>query len=381
MSTNSTGSIYQRKDGRFVAQIELERHPDGRRNKKSFYGKTKREVKLKLNAFLKKGDTEEQSKRLIYELIDEWLKDFKITNLKPTSYDRLECTIRNHIKPELGNLPINKLEAIDIQKLLNKMNKEGLSYSSIKKVYNALSDFLKHSVNIGLLKNNPINAVVLPKKENTKEIKETRYFSDDEISLLKKACTEKNANGSYKTDIGYSFVFMLNTGLRLGEMLALTYADIDTEKNTVSINKTVELTQKREGTEYKKGREIIIQRPKTKNSIREIPLNQTARKAFDELKNLFYNGDDNTPVINIKGKHLNPRSYTKRFYTVLKRAGIEKTGLHTLRHTFASVLFAKKTPVKTISALLGHSSTSVTENIYIHLLPNAKEEAMIDVEI
>ena len=382
MSTNSAGSIYQRKtDGRWVAQIELDRHPDGRRNKKHFYGKTKKEAQLKLNEFLKKGDVEEESKRLVSELITEWLHDFKSTNLKPTSYDRLECTIKNHIIPTIGDLPINKLEARDIQKLLNNMNKNDLSYSSIKKVYNALSDFLRYVMNIGLLKNNPINAVVLPKKENTKEIKETRFLTNDEILSLKKACTEKDKKGNYKSDVANSFIFMMNTGLRLGEMLALTYADIDRKNNTINIDKTVELKQKRDGVEYRKGREIIVQRPKTMNSIRTIPLNKTAQKAFDELKTLFYNGDDNTPVINNKGQYLNPRNYTKRFYTVLKRAGIEQTGLHTLRHTFASVLFAKKTPVKTISALLGHSSTSVTENIYIHLLPNAKEEAMIDVEI
>lgn len=382
MSTNSAGSIYQRKtDGRWVAQIELDRHPDGRRNKKHFYGKTKKEAQLKLNEFLKKGDVEEQSNRLVSELITEWLQDFKITNLKPTSYDRLECTIKNHILTTIGDLPINKLEAIDIQKLLNNMNKNGLSYSSIKKVYNALSDFLRYAVNTRLLKNNPINAVILPKKENTKEIKETRFLTDDEIVSFKNACMEKDSKGSYKSDVANSFIFMMNTGLRLGEMLALTYADIDRKNNTINIDKTVELKQKRDGVEYRKGREIIVQRPKTMKSIRKVPMNKTAQKAFDELKTLFYNGNENAPVVNNKGQHLNPRSYTKRFYTVLKRAGIEQTGLHTLRHTFASVLFSKKTPVKTISALLGHSSTSVTENIYIHLLPNAKEEAMIDVEI
>lgn len=162
--------------------------------------------------------------------------------------------------------------------------------------------------------------------------------------------------------------------MRAGEALALTWQDIDFNKRTISVNKSVAVVKDRTGGE-KKYTTIVQDMPKTKKSIRLITMNNGAYEALTYIKNI--NGDKKYVLARESGNVGTPRLLDKAFRLILKHCDITpSTGVHSLRHTFASILFKNGVDVKTVSELLGHSSTTITYNTYIHLIQEQKAQAV-----
>ena len=126
---------------------------------------------------------------------------------------------------------------------------------------------------------------------------------------------------------------MMNTGLRTGEMLGLLNSDIDLEKKVMHIQRGVKEITKRDGVKAMTGREVKVGKLKSASSKRDVPLNSTAIKMIEELRNEFYFGEDSPLVCDENGDYTRPVNFRKRYYRILEAAGIERKGLHSLRHT------------------------------------------------
>ena len=169
--------------------------------------------------------------------------------------------------------------------------------------------------------------------------------------------------------------FILNTGLRMGEALALKWSDINFEKKTVSVTKNLILVKDRsvKGLKYK----LILQdRPKSDKSKRMLPLNKAALQALEDLKTAPGYSPNGFIIHTKDGKPVLPRTFEQMLGLMCKAAGIREIGAHSLRHTYATRLFERRVDIKIISELLGHSSTEITYRVYIHVIDALKENAV-----
>jgi integrase len=245
-----------------------------------------------------------------------------------------------------------------------------LSYSSLKKIYDALNACFKYAVARRDLAFNPVNTVTMPSKSKF-EAKEVEILSEEEVRKLAEASTARYENGRLKFRYGWAFILMIYTGVRMGEMLALKWDDYNEEDRTLSISKNLVLVKNRtaKGPGYKLLEQDTL---KTRNSERIIPLSQTAIAALGELKK----SSRNYIVSTEDGKPVRPRNFQNTFDLMLKYAGIGHKGLHATRHTFASLLFKRGADVKTVCELLGHGDTRTTYNTYIHIIKEQKRDTV-----
>ena len=211
-------------------------------------------------------------------------------------------------------------------------------------------------------------------KENLPTNETITIFTAEEIELFKKECFRCWGTGKRFYQQAATYILMLNTGLRTGEILGLLNSDIDLEKRVMHIQRGVKEIYKRNGVDIEKGREIKVGKTKSATSNRTVPLNQTAIDMIKDLREEMYFGEDKPFVCDENGNFTNPVNFRKRFYRILKAAGIETKGLHALRHTFATNLVngikqadgsIKSLTPKQVADLLGHSTSEITERYYV----------------
>lgn len=374
------GSITLRNDGKWTARIQIGTNANGKPKIKAFYGKTEAEVKRKLKDF-KKNINNLPNKKVkdiaLGTYILNWLYTYKKNNLKPLSLDRLESTIKNYIIPKIGYLKLTSINQDDIQDLFNEMYSKELSYSSIKKVRDALNSCFKHALIKDELIKNPVLGTSIPSYNQFMK-KEIIYFNKEQITKIKEELFRKYKTGKSVYSHTDAYIVILNTGTRIGEALGLKWEDIDFQKKTMFIKRNIIMTKKRNanGEIEEKGYNLKVQdTTKTYSGQRIIHLNSSAIQSLQNIKNKNIKNSEYV-MINSKGKIIPPHNFDRTFYKVLKNIGIPQCGVHSLRHTFASMLFQKGVDVKTVSELLGHSDVSVTYNTYIHLIKEQKINAI-----
>ena len=359
----------QRKDGTWYRTIVI----NGKR--RYVYGRTEAEVNKKFRN-LKKEDPEVVARSIkcmtVEEYVTNWLITYKKVELKPKSFDTLESTIQHQIVPYFKGIQFFSVTHEDIQKFINQLNDDGRSYSIIRKAYLALNGVYKYAMMKDQLLKNPCVGVKLPKKAE-KNVKSIQVLSKEQIKLYCEHATQRYGNGKCVYRLGYGLVLILFTGLRLGEAAGLMWEDVDFEKKTLKVQRALEYVKNRDWVEGDNKYILVEGSTKSRSSERTIPLNQTAFNALYELQKL--NGTFPYIFSHDSGKPMNPRNLNRVHNCILQRAGIEHIGIHALRHTFASQLFANKVDIKVISKLLGHSDVSVTYNIYIHLMQEELPDA------
>lgn len=386
-NTYGEGTIFQLANGSWRAKIppcvETGWKP------KSFQAKTEKEVRAKVKNFkdsLKIGFAP-QSSAYFDEYINYWLTNVKALQLKPTSFDRLESTINHHINNNIGSYPIAEITSDIIQsKVINKMKNDNLSYSSIKKAYDALNGCFHYATVKRDIYANPMELVVVPRKDLFEE-KEIRIFSREEIDNFIDACTSKFNNGEYRYNYGYIFLIMLNTGIRAGEMISLKWEDVNLKDKFIFIRGNVVTVKNRDKKTNKNNKYVSIEQKtaKTKSGTnREVPLNKKAIIYFEELKKIYIEKFGELPKY-VASKDLDSyislSTLSKSYDKILDRANIKQCGLHPLRHTYASSLFRNGVDVKIISEILGHSSVAITYNTYIHIINEQKNIAVENLEV
>lgn len=292
--------------------------------------------------------------------INYWLQTVKKNSVKPGSYKRLETAAIMLHEYSISQMEISKINLGDIQKYLNQMVDDGYSYSTINKQRLIVTAPLRYAYQAKVLAHNCTEGVVMPSRDIVlKPQKEITAIPKEEQELLLKAFRDD------PRPVTALLEFMLETGLRIGEAQALYWSDVDWSRKAISITKTV-----LNGSRKQEDVTIIQRTPKTKSSIRKIPL---SIRALEILKQLSQNKNGRYIFCNCD----TPLRYdyiNKRLKRYCEQAKIPNYSLHSLRHTFATNCYYKGCNVKILSKLLGHSSTTITYNTYINLYGDALEE-------
>ena len=369
------GSVYQNADGTWVGQCVKGASEKGYLKYKRFTGSTKAEVQQKLNEYIMLMGSGRHCLDGYYldEYISSWMEYIKKPTLKPSSYDRAMTTITLHINPYIGHYHVNELTPAIIQvELIDALQRKGLSYSSVKKAYVYLNACITFAVNSRQLDYNPCKLVQIQRKLFPE--KSIRYFNEKEISDFIAAANTKFDNGAYRFKNRRLLVLDIYTGLRVGELCALKWSDVDFEAATLNVCKNVVTTYNFTNTDAKRKKKTSLVQNSTKSQNRVVPLNKTAlsllREMYDDSKDKAgYIAGGKTPG--------NVSSMIRSYERICKLAGIPNCrGVHTLRHTFASRLFRKGADIKVISEVLGHTDTGFTYNTYIHLADDQAKNAL-----
>lgn len=378
--SNGEGTIYHQKDkNRWRGALTIGRNEEGKLIRKQFYGKTKKEVLDKMTDYKYKHNNNllpTDDKITIGEYAHLWLFKFKYNQLKPTAFLRYECTIRLYIEnSQISNIKLKDLRAIDLQNYYNILSKkENITPNIIHNTNKLLKAMLAQAVKEGYILRNYCDLVNLPKLNKATKI---NYFTREEQEKFLIACEDHR----FKV----LFYFALYTGMRMGEILGLTWENIDFKNNIIHVKQSLMHTNIIEEN-GDKSRKILLQAPKTPTSIRDIPiplklsqLLKEHRKSYNKNKIAFtgaINTKENFVFVTSNFTPIHHANLRKEFIAVLNKAKISKIKFHGLRHTYATRLFEENVPIKTVQALLGHSNINTTMNIYTHVTDNMKSNAI-----
>lgn len=381
-----SGSISQRKDGTWTARMVIGLNENGKPKVKAFYGKTENEVKHKLKQYkteLAKNDNINVAKKTLGAYLLDWLTSRKRLELKDTSYDRLDVTIRNQIIPFVGDIQLAAFSSSDAQRLISTLADSGYSYSTIKKVYDCLNDCLRTGVISRELPFNPMLGVTLPAKSKFEE-SAARFYLKNEIESLYKAARKEYSNGKRVYRLGELVILVLNTGMRAAELLSLKWDDVCLSENNphISINSTRVIIKDRAEDALRKYKTIEQSSGKSRSSIRDIPLNSDAIDALKYLKGIT--GEFKYVLSTQDGRPLGQRYLDRTCRNIEVAAGLPEDrifGIHSLRHTFATMLINNDVDIKVVSSLLGHSDITITYNTYIHVIEEHKKSAVDNITV
>lgn len=334
----TNGNAFKRTDNRWGGVVwYMDEH--GERKRKSFSGTTKAEVNKKMTDYILDFENQavesDESKKMLQDSMQNWLQVFKFPSVEQTTYDRCECSAKNQIYPLLGDKPVGDITAADIKNLLNYWMNKGYAYTTVKKVYVVLNEYFRYLYREELISKNPMANVEMMKKgnflsaqdkEDLPECETVTIFTPEEIEGFKAEAFSTFKDGKRKYQQTAAYILMLNTGLRTGELLGLLNSDIDLEKKTLTVRQGVKEVYKRNGTEAQSGREIKIGKPKSAISKRTVPLNRTEVEMIEDLRREAYFGQNTPLVADGNGGYTKPINLRKRFYRILKAAGIEQKG-------------------------------------------------------
>ena len=382
----TNGNAFKRTDDRWCGVVWY-MDESGMRKRKSFSGTSKSEVNKKMTEYIadfkKQLLDSDESNKLLKDSLQKWLQVFKFPSVERTIYDRCECTAKHQIYPLLGDKVVSSIISADLKEVLNYWMNQGYAYTTVKKVYILLSEYFKYLTQQEYIAKNPMSSVpmirknnfmAVQEKENLPESETVTVFTPKEIEQFKQESFRCWGNGKRIYQQAAAYILMLNTGLRTGELLGLLNSDVDLENRVIHLQRGVKEIQKRDGIEAGSGREVKIGKLKTPSSKRDVPLNSTAIEMIAELQKEFYFGEDSPLVCDEKGDYTRPVNFRKRFYRILKAAGIKQKGLHSLRHTFATNLVngirqpdgtLKSLTPRQVADLLGHSTSQITELYYV----------------
>jgi len=369
------GTIAKRPDGTWWARITVGKDAQGRQKRKAFYGKTRREVIHKMTTALSElnhGSFVEPSKITVNEWLDFWLANYKAQAVKPTTLTIYTSRADNHIRPAIGSLRLQDLRTETIQAMINELTKR-FAPETVKGVSITLHAALEQARKNNLTSANCASGIVLPKASKTRvlafTLEEQRRFAEV-------------AKSAY---MGNMFLLGLGTGLRIGELIALTWKDIDLENSILRVNQTLNIVKVHEsgGQKWIK----TFGTPKTASSVRSIPLLPYISDLLKSIKGYQENAkrnktyDDNNLVFATKcGKPLDPRNMQRAFHSVCARAGISGFHIHSLRHTFATRGLEQGIELRVLQDLLGHSTIKITADLYTHVLPDLKKGSIMKLK-
>lgn len=370
---------------------------------------------------VKSGKYYDGEKITFKEFSEKWLEDYAKQNLQLTTQEVYQDRLERHIIPEIGHLKMVKIMPMTLQVFYNKLFKDGarsdgkpggLSLGSVQKINTVISSILSTAVMWGVIDSNPCRKVTVsqPAKDKVLDNK-VKYFNAEQAERFLQAL-EMSYTSVYKAhgridDTGRKynvkdymqshhmsmslkvfFQMALFGGFRRGELIALTWDDIDFSKNTIHVTKSSAMV---------KGK-MITKETKTKGSVRDVVLPLLVMESLKKWKaqqNMLimqmgeiWNRDGNFIFTRWDGKQMNPSTPTHAFKSIVRKYNLTvdnehklpDINLHCLRHTTATLLISKKTDISTVSTLLGHARKSTTMDIYTHSLKEANSVASDTLE-
>lgn len=366
---NGEGNIRKRKDGRWEGRYTAGYDPKtGKRIIKNVLGKTQAEVKQKLSTAMeacKAVDVVRSDDYTVAEWLRTWFALYAKPNIRPTTARSYQGSMELHIIPRIGCIKLNKLTGRDIQKLYKdlmengrlrkaqKSKQPGLSSTTVRGIHMMLHNALDRAVKERLILRNPTEDCIIPKVQK------------QEMKILHPEDMKAYLEAAEKRGVLPMFYLELVSGIRKGELVALRWEDLDVEHRTISVSK-----QALGGL----GKELVVNRPKTENSIRRISIPQEAvdllvqeHEKHPESPYLFPSP--------LTGGMYHPDSVVNLHKKILKDAGLEHIRFHDLRHTFATTALQNGVDVKTVSSMLGHYDAGFTLCTYTHATRQMQEQA------
>ena len=368
---NGEGSLRKRKDGRWEGRYTAGYDPTTGKPiiHKNVLAKTQTEAKEKLKQAIANAAKLDMSRAKSYTLaswIKLWYEVYAEPRLREKTKDYYRNYIDNHIIPELGDTPLEKLTTIRIQKFYNDLQKsgriqrythiklqdKGLSTRVVRGIHTLLSNCLDQAVAERLILANPAKGCKLPKLEK----REMKILPEDKIGPY---LAEADKRGLLA-----AFYLELTTGLRRGELLALLWTDLDVEAKTISVTKQVNRING----------ELVVSQPKTQNSVRTLAIPQQAVDLLVE-EHKKHPGNPYLFPSPKTGTMFDPDSFRHTHDKILKVIGAEHIRFHDLRHTFATLSLKNGVDVKTLSGALGHYDAGFTLSTYTHATAEMKRGA------
>lgn len=362
-------NITKRKDGRWEARY-IKGYENGKAVYGYLYGKSYAEAKQKKEDALRTSKELSHSKRTetFNDLLDCFLLQKKYC-VKESTYAHYCNLVERHIRAELGSLRLCDLSAYAIEryadeKLSNgKVNsKDGLSPKTVKDLLTLIKSVLKYGVTKGLI---PSNVISFSAPKVIK--KDIEILSKDEQKTLEKStiCADNLHFGIY---------LCLYTGMRIGEVCALQWKDIDLINSTININKTIQRISNYDGQAEIKKTKIVIASPKSMASKRTIPLPLMLCEQLSRRKQAYCSGT--SYFLTDSERFIEPRNYYARYKEVLYNCGLSQYTFHALRHTFATRCIEIGFDPKVLSEILGHTDVKITLDRYVHPSLDRKRTCM-----
>ncbi len=299
------------------------------------------------------------------EWLYEWLECYIEPSSKQKTYIRYYDIVSQHLVKAFGDYEMSDLTPLLLQRyateLLQRGNLKtgkGLAANSVNGIITVIQNSLKEACSIGQIPEYTADKIKRPKVRE----KQVTCFTPAEQKLMEQAIL----NG--KKPKMFGVILCLYTGLRIGELLALTWTDIDFQKETLIVSKTCHDGKDKNGKFTR-----IIDTPKTETSRRIIPF---PKQLVLYLRNVKKKTNCDYVIAEENGKPISVRSYQRSFELFLKKLGIPHKGFHALRHTFATRALENGMDVKTLSEILGHKNANITLNRYVHSMMEHKKEMM-----
>ena len=362
------GSITQRSPGTWQIRVFLGRDPNGKiirrnetlRGKKADAERRLREILTELD----RGIAPPQERYKLAQWLDQWMTDVIIPNRRQSTIDRYEGAIRLHIGPHLGNVAIAKLSPRQVQALESKLLQDGMAPRGVQMIHNVLSGALKHALRMELISRNPVAAVSAP------AVPKVQTFSPEIHQVLALLATAR-------ADEHYRYLWpcihlIAYTGMRRGEALALRWADLDLDGRFLTVVASLGIT--------KQG--LTLQPPKTDRGRRTVNLDDLTvavlREHQERQLELAHHLGMSPPETVFPRRDLQgwcrPNTLARALKSLAKQAGCLEITFRSLRHFHATVTLQNRENPVVVSQRLGHSSTSITTDIYAHVLPGWQRE-------
>ena len=366
------GTVRQRKDGRWEGRIVIGYDDNGYPKTKNVLAKTKKECveklqKLKVECGGLKPE-KVRSEMLFGDWLTYWYENHSKPKIRPTTQETYESRIRLHIIPEIGGIPLNKLTQNDLQQFYGRLKKsgrkrftdkygEGLSDRMVCMYHATCRSALGKAVQDGLIRVNPAIGCKLPPARK------------GEMNILSRESMQKLLIQAKEEKYYELFLLEFATGLRLGELTALQWEELNLTTGELRISKQAVVI----------GAELVITEPKTKAAVRTLLLPPKVLEVFREYRKrnvsrwLF-------PSPKKEDSPLLPSVVRQRLHRLLDHAGCERVRFHDLRHTFATNALAHGMDIKTLSTILGHVSAATTLNTYSHITEEMRRQAAARID-
>lgn len=338
-------NMYLRKDGRFESRITTGR-VDGKRKYKAFFGKTPDEVAQKVAWFQAASCAGSNENKPFLVIYSEWFSSVSY-RIKASTAANYTLKAEKHILPSFGHLNIADISQDLICQFIRKEQDRGLSNRYITDILILMKSIFKYAVRTYRIAN-PMDGIIMPKKQK----QEIRLLTAEEELILERYI----AQHQNLTTLGIALSKM--TGLRIGELCGLKWEDIDLEKRILTVRRTVQRIQCRNGIFKTR---LIVTDPKSESSKRDLPIPECLLAFLRKFQ-----GDPDDFVLSGSEKPLEPRTLQYRFVKILKNGNLPSVHFHALRHMFATKCIRLGFDIKSLSEILGHSGVEITLNRYVH---------------
>lgn len=359
-------NIYKRKDGRWEARYIYIYDAEGKAKYRSVYGISRQEAKhkrlIKIHESILGVETNPSPIIIFRDLAKNWLNSTKL-RVKESTYARYSNQVQKHIIPYIGKYQASKISTELIEQLVGRLLKSGkdenlgLSPKTVEDILIIIKSIMKFGKCHAHLDLHRIKIKKEDKKPRT---------------LSKMAQTRLHQFLINDTDyIKVGILLSLHTGIRIGELCALLWDDIDLEEQTVHINRTIQRIQISSGESSVNKTKVVVTSPKSKKSIRAIPIPIFLTEILSKLKNTSSNF-----LLTGSTKYMEPRALHNHFKKYLNKSRVLNLNFHSLRHTFATNYVEAGFDVKSLSEILGHSSVKITLELYVHSSDRLKRTNM-----